>query len=225
MWGICATCADCARAGSSARHMALELRISAGRFRGRRVRTPPAAGGHLSFTPSLVKEALFQLLENSGAGPAEGYCFIDNCAGSGQIALEALSRGYEPVLAVEPDRRRFSAIRALTKEYGGELELHARDLRRCAPVVLRFARAIVFLDPPYTFWEQDRCPPIDVLLGQTAEGLEQTPLSSVIWAVQGPASYNPPPPIGSPLPANWNQERTEKKYGKSRLTLLQWKKS
>ncbi|MCB1169969.1 MAG: RsmD family RNA methyltransferase, partial [Leptospiraceae bacterium] len=136
------------------------IAISGGEFRGRKIPLPPAVSGHRHFTPSLLKEAVFQLLNNRGIpGP-----FWDLCTGSGQMGLEALSRGFQPVHMVELDRSRFSWLRKVCREY--EVTLHNKDFLRTPSMILegRSSNTVCFLDLPYSFWNREICPKLDAFL-------------------------------------------------------------
>ena len=63
------------------------MRIITGSRRGRKLRT--LEGQAVRPTPDRIKEALFNILQFD----VEGRVFLDLFAGSGQIGLEALSRG------------------------------------------------------------------------------------------------------------------------------------
>src|ERR1700674_1766105 len=73
-------------------------RITAGTHRGRPLRTRP--GLETRPTPSLVREALFNIIGDS----IRGARVLDLFAGSGSIGIEALSRGAERVTFVDPER-------------------------------------------------------------------------------------------------------------------------
>ena len=77
------------------------MRIVTGRLRGRTIPFSPKRHGDIRVTSGRLKEAVFDRLGSC----LKGLRFLDICAGSGQIALEAYSRG-ATVTAVEPDRRR-----------------------------------------------------------------------------------------------------------------------
>ena len=123
------------------------MRIVTGSLRGRRIPVSSSRQGDIGVTSSRLKEALFDRL-----GPSlEGIAFLDLCAGSGQIALEAYSRGAR-VTAVEPDRRRREALRRLMESWGvNHLELMGGRaqtvVRKLAADGRRFD--VVYLDPPY----------------------------------------------------------------------------
>jgi 16S rRNA (guanine966-N2)-methyltransferase len=122
------------------------VRIIAGRYKGRRLKTPSWSG--LRPTSDKLRETLFNIL----APRIVGAHVLDGYAGTGAVGLEALSRGAAHVLFVEKDRRAAALIRAnldlcgieggYTIEHGDVGEV-LRQLRPDA----RFD--IIFLDPPY----------------------------------------------------------------------------
>jgi 16S rRNA (guanine966-N2)-methyltransferase len=123
------------------------MRIVAGRFGGRRFQAPP--GTDTRPTSDRVREALFSAL-----GPLDGERVLDLFAGSGALALEALSRGAAHAVLVEKDARAAAVIRRNLDDLGiGGEEAALR--RREALRGLRDAREagetydLVFLDPPY----------------------------------------------------------------------------
>ena len=85
------------------------MRIIAGEWRGRRLRTPP--GLETRPTADRVRETLFSMLA-SRLGSFEGVRVADLFAGSGALGLEALSRGAAFACFVENDAQAAAAIRA-----------------------------------------------------------------------------------------------------------------
>ncbi len=168
--------------------MNFELRVGVGRYRGRRIPAPRSeANKPRAFTPALVKEAAFQILLNQGAGPEAGYCFVDLCSGSGQIVLEALSRGYECLHACEPDPERFRQLTQTLRDYPETVHVHRRDIRRAAALLLAHPRTVAYADPPYSFWKGGRCEPIETLLGALRGKLgPESPFERILLLVQGP---------------------------------------
>lgn len=162
----------------------MAFRVQKGRFRGRPIPMPPDIRGQSHFTPGIVKEALFQLIENEIGNP-QGIPFYDTCSGSGQIAIEALSRGFAPVHAVELAPERFAALLSHVKEENYDIRCHRKDMRRMAHLIAAEATPVVFIDLPYSFWE-----PIPAILGRfLAElGPETADFRPVIF-VQGPEAY------------------------------------
>jgi 16S rRNA (guanine966-N2)-methyltransferase len=96
-----------------------------------------------------VREALFSMLEDVG-----GARVLDLFAGSGALAIEALSRGAASALLVERDARAAAVARGNLDALGLGRE-EARVVRGSAAGALRAARErgdaydLVFLDPPY----------------------------------------------------------------------------
>jgi 16S rRNA (guanine966-N2)-methyltransferase len=123
------------------------LRVVAGRFGGRRLSAPPGAGTRP--TSDRVREALFSML-----GAVDGARVLDLFAGSGALAIEALSRGAAHALLVERDARAAAVARANLDALGIGAD-EARVVRAPARAALRTARErgdaydLVFLDPPY----------------------------------------------------------------------------
>jgi 16S rRNA (guanine966-N2)-methyltransferase len=123
------------------------VRVVAGRFGGRRLQAP--RGRDTRPTADRVREALFAML-----GPLDGERVLDLFAGSGALAIEALSRGAARATLVERDARAVAVLRANL----AALELsddEARVIHGPARAALRDASArgdaydLVLLDPPY----------------------------------------------------------------------------
>ena len=114
------------------------MRIIAGTLKGRRLQAPETA---VRPTADRAREALFSILQRWEKGP-----FLDLFAGTGAVALEALSRGYGPVACVERDPGALGCIRANAR--GTDLAIVAKDARRL-PDDSFANQAVVFADPPY----------------------------------------------------------------------------
>ena len=125
------------------------MRIVAGRYGGRRLTAPPR-GDATRPTSDRVREALFQRL-----GPLDGAAVLDLFAGSGALALEALSRG-----AAHATLGRLRACRDQGdpgQRRGARARRRARPrsaARTCALSCAAHVRArheydLVLLDPPY----------------------------------------------------------------------------
>ena len=123
------------------------MRVVAGSARGRRLRVP--RGRAVRPTADRVKEALFSILESRGG--CAGVAVLDLFAGSGSLAIEALSRGAAGAVLVEPGREAAAVIRANLAAAGFVAELlampAARAIARLGARGRRFGG--VFLDPPY----------------------------------------------------------------------------
>jgi 16S rRNA (guanine(966)-N(2))-methyltransferase RsmD len=123
------------------------VRIVTGRLRGRIISFNPKRHGDIRVTSGRLKEAIFDRLGSS----LEGLSFLDVCAGSGQMALEAYSRG-AMVTAVEPDRRRRDLLRQLMRDWGvNHLELLGRRGQGALTDLATEGRHydVIYLDPPY----------------------------------------------------------------------------
>ena len=122
------------------------MRIIGGEARGRPVRLP--GGCHIRPTADRVKKSLFDILH-----PLAGESFLDLYAGSGNVGLEALSRGAGFVFFVEKDIRLAGSIRSSLDQfgYGQRAEVIARDAQRgIEGLVQRGERVdLLFADPPY----------------------------------------------------------------------------
>ena len=75
------------------------MRIIAGAFKGRRLKTPTWDG--LRPTSDKLRETLFNILQHRIAGAR----VLDAFAGTGAVALEALSRGAVAATCLDSDRR------------------------------------------------------------------------------------------------------------------------
>lgn len=161
------------------------ISISQGELKGRSIPLPPAVAGHRHFTPALFKDAAFQLLENNVTpGP-----FWDLCAGSGQMAMEALSRGYDPVYLVELDRQRFQWLKNRVCA-GYSVQLHNKDFLRVVPLILapEDGSTVCFVDLPYSFWQRDgSCEKLESFLDNLRKHQEGRPLPYIL--VQAPAPW------------------------------------
>ncbi|HUF21336.1 MAG TPA: 16S rRNA (guanine(966)-N(2))-methyltransferase RsmD [Burkholderiales bacterium] len=120
-----------------------QVRIIGGEWRRRRLRFPDVPD--LRPTPDRVRETLFNWL---GQDLHDRSC-LDLFAGSGALGFEAASRGADPVVMVERDRRAFSALLENAKV------LNARQVETIQGDAMAFLERdhrrfdLVFLDPPY----------------------------------------------------------------------------
>lgn len=122
------------------------VRLSGGRHGGRVLTVP----GHTRPTEGRVREALFAIW----AAEVDGCSFLDLFAGSGAVALEAISRGALSATAVESDPRALRTLAANATRLGERAVTVRRgslpgDLASLAAEVARFD--LVFADPPYRY--------------------------------------------------------------------------
>jgi 16S rRNA (guanine966-N2)-methyltransferase len=121
------------------------LRIIAGEFKGRRLKTP--AGRSVRPTGDRVKEAWFSILQQSIPDAR----VLDLFAGSGALGFEALSRGAVAVDFVENHTASLAAIRdnAAMLNVGARVTIHRSEAMRFAERLQPGAYDVAFADPPY----------------------------------------------------------------------------
>ena len=123
------------------------VRVTGGEARGRPLRGP--GGLPIRPTSDRVREALFDIL----GARVPGCAFLDVCAGSGAVGIEALSRGARHAVFLERDPR---AVRLIRHNLGagswsGTHEVLPGDAGRSLEMLAGRSAAfqIAFLDPPY----------------------------------------------------------------------------
>ncbi len=125
------------------------MRIIAGKYRGRRLKSPPSL--QTRPTSDRLRETLFNIL----APRIEGARFLDLCAGSGAVGMEALSRGAAHVTFVDRSRKMYALIETnlkLLNVRDDEVEVvsqEALDFLRRRTKKEAVAFEIIFFDPPY----------------------------------------------------------------------------
>src|ERR1700723_2294722 len=92
------------------------MRITGGSLRSRAIRAP--RGHSTRPTSDRVRESLFGILES--AGRVEGARVLDLYAGTGALALEALSRGAARAVLVESSRDALAVVRGNVASLGME---------------------------------------------------------------------------------------------------------
>ncbi|CAN2207305.1 COG0742 N6-adenine-specific methylase [Candidatus Nanopelagicaceae bacterium] len=126
------------------------MRIIAGRAKGRNI---DAVASATRPTSDRAREALFSTL-TSEFGELDGLHVLDLYAGTGAIALEALSRGASLVHAVEKDE---SALKAIESNYEnlksaqcpGIFHLYSMGVHRFLQDKAQVHYHFVYIDPPY----------------------------------------------------------------------------
>ena len=128
------------------------MRVIAGTFKGRRL-TAPKGNRLVRPTTDRVKESVFSILREQVVDAN----FLDLCAGTGSIGIEALSRGAKHVTFLDRDPRCIAIIEQNLNVCGLTAEPRARYYLLCRDVLKGIAslrkRAAVFeviyFDPPY----------------------------------------------------------------------------
>ncbi|MBP7736660.1 MAG: RsmD family RNA methyltransferase [Spirochaetes bacterium] len=125
------------------------VRVIAGKLKGRLIPFDNRKFDDADITPQRVKGALFSMI---GEWLYEKG-FLDLYAGSGQVGLEALSRGADPVVFNDTDIKRHQFIKSYCAGIGIEpmpMILNLTTERALAFLKLkRYIFHYIFLDPPY----------------------------------------------------------------------------
>ena len=123
------------------------MRVIGGIYRGRRLRT--VEGLAVRPTSDRLRETLFDILAPRIASSR----FLDICAGSGAVGIEALSRGASEATFIDKSRRSLAVIESNLQTLGIKREATViksdalAALRRLAEESKQFD--IAFFDPPY----------------------------------------------------------------------------
>lgn len=174
------------------------MRVITGSCRGRKLETLDGEDVTRPTTES-VKEALFSMIQFE----LEGKRILDLFAGSGQLGIEALSRGARVCTFVENDRQALKTVQG---------NLSRCRLEQRANVVLSDAVSflmrggsydIAFLDPPYNKGLAEKC--MKILTDMMSDDGIIVCETSAVEAL--PDLYN-----------CWHSVRI-RKYGKTKLTL------
>lgn len=117
------------------------MRVIAGKYKGRALVAP-----RQDARPTLdrMKETLFNILNFK----LPHATVLDLFAGSGQLAIESLSRGASRAVLCDNSRDAITAINANFDKIGVKAELFNCDYKQCL-VKLNCKFDIVFVDPPY----------------------------------------------------------------------------
>lgn len=122
------------------------MRIIAGAYKGRNLKSPPSL--QVRPTSDRLRETLFNII----APRIEDSRFLDLCAGSGAVGIEALSRGAEHVTFVDRSRRSCRLIEEnvrlcrIPEEQYEIYQTTAEDYLRQSET---YPWDIIFFDPPY----------------------------------------------------------------------------
>lgn len=120
------------------------MRVITGSARGRKLIT--LEGDDVRPTTDIVKEALFSIIQFE----IEGRRVLDLFAGSGQLGLEALSRGAESAVFVDASDSSVKIVKQNIEltGFGDKAKVFRSDYASFA-AACRDTFDIVFLDPPY----------------------------------------------------------------------------
>src|SRR5271169_423717 len=125
------------------------MRIVGGHLKGR-VLTAPSSHA-IRPTSERLRESIFDILEHRFPGHIEGARVVDLFAGSGALAIEALSRGARGALFVDNGAEARALIRANVEAFalGGVTRIWRADATKLGSAPAGGPFALAFLDPPY----------------------------------------------------------------------------
>ncbi len=171
------------------------MRIIAGSRKGHRIEAPKGLATRP--TSDFVRESAFNLI-----GPVDGAAVLELFAGSGALAIEALSRGASRAVIVESDR---SACRTINENLD-KLRLTATVLCQDALRAVSSDHStydLILADPPYDYTR----------LGSLAPHLRRLLAPDGLLVYQTAAKDQPE--------IEGLTVRTSRKYGSARLTLFE----
>ena len=127
------------------------VRVTAGRFRGRRLAGPD--GAWMRPTGDRVKQCIYNVLQDVVPGAR----VVDLFAGTGNLGIEAWSRGAARVLLVDNAPRALALMARNVALLGGgpEIEVIADDAVRALRALPRHGFDLVLADPPYAAGLED----------------------------------------------------------------------
>lgn len=132
------------------------MRVISGKYGSRPLKAVP--GKDTRPTTDKIKESLFNILPPMSD---KGYC-LDFYGGTGALAIEAVSRGFEHAVICEKDRQALKIIQQnllITKEPELFTVLKGNNhtqLQRYHSKQLHIQYDLVFLDPPYALNHYER---------------------------------------------------------------------
>jgi 16S rRNA (guanine(966)-N(2))-methyltransferase RsmD len=123
------------------------MRVIGGKAKGHRLKVP--RGRDVRPTAARVKEAIFNILPHN----LSGYRVLDLFAGTGNLSVEALSRGAAEAVLVDISHKAEKAIRdnLEASRFSGSARVWAAPVFRSLRLLSRNGQRfdLIFLDPPY----------------------------------------------------------------------------
>jgi 16S rRNA (guanine966-N2)-methyltransferase len=125
------------------------MRIVGGRLKGRALKSPGSDA--IRPTSDRLRETVFNILAHSYGNPVAGARVIDLFAGTGAMAIEALSRGASFALLADQGVQACAIISAnfAALDLGGAARILRRDARKLGAAPEGESFSLAFLDPPY----------------------------------------------------------------------------
>lgn len=125
----------------------LVMRVISGEYGGRKIKAVP--GTNTRPTTDKIKESIFNII-----GPYfDGGICLDLFAGSGGLAIEAVSRGFDKAILIDKEILAIKTIKEnieMTKE-PEKFQLYRNEANRALDALSRQNQAfdLIFMDPPY----------------------------------------------------------------------------
>lgn len=134
------------RKGKLKNERKLIMRVITGEYGGRKLKAVP--GNNTRPTTDKVKESIFNII-----GPYfDGGVCLDLFAGSGGLAIEAISRGMDKAVLIDRDPLAIKTIKeniSVTKE-SDKFDIYRNDANRAIDLLKGNKKFdLIFLDPPY----------------------------------------------------------------------------
>jgi 16S rRNA (guanine966-N2)-methyltransferase len=125
------------------------MRVVGGRLRGRTLAAPKSQA--IRPTADRLRESLFNILMHAYGDPISGARVLDLFAGTGALAIEALSRGAAFALFVDDGAEARALLRenVATLGLGGTSKVYRRDATKLGEPHPMEPFGLAFLDPPY----------------------------------------------------------------------------
>ena len=178
------------------------MRAITGKARGRRLET--LTGEDVRPTADRIKEAIFSALQFE----IEGRLFLDLFAGSGQMGIEALSRGAAGAVFVDESRESAGVVRKNLQSTGLMENASVMNMDSIGFLKMKSGKFdIAFLDPPYR------------------TGLLQKALELVVGSVKKTGVIVCESPLDEELPENCGDFTVDRtyRYGKIKVTMYRHK--
>ena len=178
------------------------MRVITGKARGRKLQT--LSGNDVRPTTDIVKEAIFSIIQFG----IEGRVFLDAYAGSGQMGIEALSRGASKAVFLDSSRQSCEIVRKNLEITGlseNAVVKNTDTLSYITGTPEKFD--IVFMDPPYRTG----------ILAQTLEKIPRAMNKGGMIICEHPAEEKMPEETGGFV------LKKEYKYGKIMISLYSHK--
>jgi 16S rRNA (guanine(966)-N(2))-methyltransferase RsmD len=119
------------------------MRITAGRFKGKQIKT--VKSNDVRPTLSKIRESIFNIIQ----GQIEQVKMLDLFAGSGIMGIEAASRGAEEIVFIEKNPLVFKTLKENLKNFDFNYNIYLTDALKAIEKLSGHNFDVIFADPPY----------------------------------------------------------------------------